>query len=348
MSSAPTSGVTVLSVPSPLPENPYQRLLYGALDRSGARIVTESALLKPDDSPRILHVHWMWLKDGRMRRFVRSRRFRRTIGRARSLGWRIVWTAHNVLPHEHRADDVRLREHLVANCDGIIVHTEATRDAVMETFDPACPVSVIPHGHYRDAYAAPPTRAEARSALRLPDRPVILFFGQIQPYKGVDDLIGAFRRTSIDATLLVCGTPRTPDGGDRLRELARGDDRIRLDLRYIPDDETPRVFAAADRVALPFRQITTSGSVILALSFDRPVVIPSFQPLLEVCGPDAAEVYQGPDDLGPALERALAADAAHSEAAARALCDDLGWEPIADATIAFFRQITAQSPRSSE
>jgi len=337
-----TSDITVLSVPEPLVENPYQRLLYRALGSDGVRLLSgrpNGRVLRQHHGPhRVLHVHWLWLKSGLVRRASRELRFRRWLTQAHKCGWKIIWTAHNVIPHEAGAAETRLRRTLVEACDGIIAHTHATREDLRRSWAPACPIKVIPHGHYRDAYPAPPERDEARQEIGLGDRPMVLFLGHLRRYKGVDDLVRAFRNSSLDATLLVCGAPKDGSFSRELGQLASGDPRIRFDPRFIPPEEIPTILTAADVIALPFRQVTTSGSLVLALSFDRPVIIPDHPALREVSGA-AGEVYDGSADIVPALQRVLAKDAHTLRRAAREACDQLGWDAIADATLAFFRRI---------
>ena len=110
--------------------------------------------------------------------------------------------------------------------------------------------------------------------------------------------------------------------------------RIDLRLSFVPDDELPVLLAAADAVVLPFRDILTSGSAILAMSYGRAVIAPSLGCLPETLDPEAAILYDplGPDALGRALEQALDADLEAMGAHARLLADHLAWRPIAAAT----------------
>lgn len=341
----------VLSVPRPLGDNPYQTLLYRAYEGAGGTLLgphsfTRSTLRSHAGPDRVVHVHWLWLKGGRVRRFLRSRRLAGALEQARSLGWRVVWTAHNVYPHEDTAEDQWLAEKLALLADGVIVHTQAAGATLRAAFDVRCPVRVIPHGHYRDAYPAPIDRAEAREKLNLTDdRPIVLAFGQVRPYKGFQDLVARFRQSDLDATLIIAGNPSDHQAAAVLRTGAADDPRIRLDLRFHDPDETSVLFSAADRVVLPYRQVTTSGALVLALSFGRTCVIPDDAALLEICGEETVERFTSRDDLVPALERSLAADAGPRERAASACADKLTWGPIGKATLEFFCELTAEGPR---
>jgi len=338
--------VRILSVPAPLDDNPYQRLLYDAAAGAGATLLPEGKLdgraLRAHEGPgRILHLHWLWLKGQRFRRFLRSRRLARLMDRAADLGWTRIWTAHNVLPHDDTDEDRWLAERVANAADGIIVHAPDGVAAIRNTYRVTCPIEVIAHGHYRDAYPKPPARDQARATLGFPsDRPLLLAFGQVRPYKGFTDLARRFRSCDIEATLVIAGRPVDASTVASLESAAADDPRIHTDLRFHTPEQSAMLFAAADRVVLPYRRVTTSGALVLALGFSRPVVIPNDASLIHHCVDDAAVVFDQPDDLIPAIERALAVDPGLAEAAADRAADALEWGPIGEATVDFMRSLS--------
>ena len=117
------------------------------------------------------------------------------------------------------------------------------------------------------------------------------------------------------------------------------DPRIVLRLERIPEEDLSRVLRAADAVVLPFRDILTSGSAILALSHGRPVVVPALGCLPETLPTDATFLYDpdDPDALASALRQAVAADLAAMGGRARAWADGLDWGPIAADTARLYR-----------
>ena len=132
---------------------------------------------------------------------------------------------------------------------------------------------VLPHGSYVRQYDVDADAAAARAALDLPPRgTVFAFVGAIRGYKGVAELVEAFTMSGQwgrDARLHR-GKPLPARIGRELEERAATDPRVVLRLERIPEEDLSRVLRAADVVVLPFRDILTSGSAILALSHGRP------------------------------------------------------------------------------
>ena len=166
--------------------------------------------------------------------------------------------------------------------------------------------------------------------------------GAIRGYKGVGGLLEAFtasQELGEDARLLICGKPLPSKLGRELEERAAADSRIILRLERIPEEDLSGILRAADVVALPFRDILTSGSAILALSHGRPVIAPAIGCLPETLPPDAAILYdpEAPGGLVDALGRAAHADLATMGQRARAYADTLDWASIAAETALLYR-----------
>ena len=202
---------------------------------------------------------------------------------------------------------------------------------------------VLAHGSYVRQYDVDADAASAREALGLGQvGTVFAFVGAIRGYKGVGELLEAFAASGDlgpDARLLICGKPLPARIGRELEERAAADPRIVLRLERIPEEDLSRVLRAADVVVLPFRDILTSGSAILALSHGRPVVVPALGCLPETLPADAAILYDpdDPDALTDALHRAAGADLAAMGIRARAWADGLDWGPIAAETARLYR-----------
>ena len=163
----------------------------------------------------------------------------------RMLGVKILWTIHddiNVDGHFITLDVV-VRRLAAKLADSLIVHTHVAREKVTQLYRLSAAVGrkikVIPHGHFIEQYPNNISRRDAREKLGLdPDLFVIGMIGYVRPYKGIHDLIYAFRRLEGDRLrLLIAGQPLDNSFGDAVKETARTDERIHLYLKFLPDEE---------------------------------------------------------------------------------------------------------------
>jgi glycosyltransferase involved in cell wall biosynthesis len=338
--------------------NPYQGLLYAEMRRRGARVSylgrltpshTLNLLLLPAElaarrltGARIVHLHWVFAFSlPGARRFPVLRRaaqawFSLWLRTAGLLGVRLVWTAHNVLPHGPVfADDVEARRRLVRACDLVIAHAPAALDELAARGAVPRRTAIIPHGPVGPAPAAGPLRTPGAG-----DGPrAFLFFGKVRPYKGVGDLLAAFASlpAHVPATLTVAGRCGDPAERAELAALARrAGSRAALRLDRVPDAEVTGLLAAADTVVLPFRRVTTSGSAMLALCHGRPLIVPDLPSLADL--PDQAVLrYDGtvPGLAAALTELALASPQtlAAMSGAARAYAATTSWPQVARRTM---------------
>jgi glycosyltransferase involved in cell wall biosynthesis len=202
------------------------------------------------------------------------------------------------------------------------------------------PIFTIPHGHYRGAYPDTIGKDEARAALDIPPgRFVALFIGQIRAYKGVPDLIRCFAAARLDnAGLLVVGKPDAQSARD-IRNAAARASGVRLALGFVEREEMQKYLRAADLVILPYTEILNSGSAILALSFDRPILVPAqgaLAELYDIVGSDWVRLYERA--LSPDIVRAAVrwTKARPLDSGARAGLDALNWDRIAHLTLQAF------------
>jgi len=201
---------------------------------------------------------------------------------ARAIGTRVVWTAHNTLPHEpvfH--DDKAARRTLVEATDLVVAHSAASLNDLRRIGAEPRRAVIIPHG--------PPLPDVDASALRSPGagggRLNLLFLGKVLEYKGVEDLIAAMTLLPASRAPHLSVVGHCPDAElrERLERLAADvPDRVSLRLEFVSDDEVTEAMNAADVVVLPFRRITTSGSAMLALQHGRPVVLPDMPAIAHV------------------------------------------------------------------
>ena len=334
----------------PVYPNPYQRLLRDALADEAIgvdfleRLPNINWLKTQIGRIEILHYHWL---DGLyMNRFLtpaQVMKFVQHIRLAKELDYRLVWTAHNILPHQRLVPPLHklIRRLMMSQADAVITHCQFGRRELLTHFPRRGPTVVIPHGHYRGVYPTVATRSAARKRLGLgADHFIYLALGNIAAYKGLDALTTAFNSVAEpDDIVLIAGRNRDQRLVSRLLQIAANSDQIQVRVGYITDEEMGIYLQAADVLVAPFRQILTSGSVITALSYGLPVIAPALGCLPELLTADAGILYQSdrPTALSQALYDIKARDPAVMNAAARRIADDLDWGPIAKQTADVYR-----------
>lgn len=202
------------------------------------------------------------------------------------LGKKIVFTAHNVNAAERDLNDSWLNRRTLRfqyqQCDHIFVHTEKMKDELVSGFGIlADKVSVIPFGINNTVPDSGMTILAARKKLGLNVRDrVLLFFGNIAAYKGLEFLIDAFEtgaRSDEHLRLVVAGRPKGAEEYWRgLREKIERSavrDRMILKIEYVPDAETEIYFKAADVLVLPYTHVFQSGVLFLGYSFGLPALV---------------------------------------------------------------------------
>jgi glycosyltransferase involved in cell wall biosynthesis len=307
----------------------YQDLLYRDIEASGVRVryatgPTRSQTLNIFLSPavlvwhrargfRILHIHWVfqfslpWARRRRWARRLMELWFGLYLRTARLLGYKIVWTAHDLIPHEQVfADDLRARDLLLSKASAVIALSEATA-AELRAYG-ACPIRVIPIGPYADPYPITITREEARSSLGFGDGDIVLsLIGRVEEYKGADLLLQAVSElpSTSRIKLLLVGFCVDEGYRDKLNQLiVETGGRTVSRFEWVPDEDLARYYQATDIAVFPFREITNSASLLLAQSFAKPIVIPDVSSLRDI--PDNAVIRyeRGAGNLAAALQRA--------------------------------------------
>lgn len=221
----------------------------------------------------------------------------------RALASRYIYTAHNVLPHA-RPDSqwFRLVYRLIYRVPHVIlVNTPLAAQQLIEEFGVARHRVVITSiGLNEEIPLTDLTREAARQRLGLhPTEKVVLFFGKIEPYKGLDLLIEAFEQTSLpDATLVIAGAFPQPAYRDAITSTLRrcgARDRIRLVDRDIPNDDVEGYFKSGDVLVLPYRKIYQSGVIFLAMRFGIPVIATPVGSLRDYIEGDMGIITEGTD-----------------------------------------------------
>jgi glycosyltransferase involved in cell wall biosynthesis len=207
-------------------------------------------------------------------------------------------------------------------------------------------VHVIPHGPL-DYLTRIPAAAPLPAGLNATEGPVVLFFGLVRPYKGVDVLLDAFASLgSIGAELWVVGRAQGVDLV-KLRERARqASTRVRFVSRFVEDSEIPALFERADLVVLPYRYAEQSGVLYAALAFGKPIVMSAVGGFPEVAAHGAGRLVPPGDSetlaatIGDLLERPDERRAL-ADAARAAVAGPYSWDRIAKDHLALYRELLA-------
>lgn len=236
----------------------------------------------------VLHVHWpeFLLRAPERGRALQYALFLALIARTTVSRRPIVRTLHNLEPHEGAG---RVERFLLGLLDR---RTQVWIRLNPVTAERAPQTVTILHGHYRDWFA----RFDVPGS--VPGR--LLYFGLIRPYKGVETLVDSFRRLdpalAPEAELRIVGHASTEGLRRRITDACNADARIGALLSYVDDSTLATEIGQAELVVLPFRRMLNSGSLLLALSLNRPVLVPrndANEALAEEVGPGWVYMYDG-------------------------------------------------------
>ena len=273
--------------------NPYTWLLNKTMENMDVEVYEFSikqCLTKKYD---IFHIHWPEWHLGNSKIFdaiTKTIALLLLIALMRLRGTKIIWTVHNLRAHQTLYPILengfwRIFTHQL---NGYISLSKTGMKAAKDNFPNLrnIPGFVVPHHHYRRFYPNNLSFQKARSALEIsPSTKVLLFFGRIQPYKNVPELIRAFKQVANPNIMLyIVGSfnPHFLAFNEEVKREAALDPRIKLNGEFISKENIQTYFNAANLVICPFNEILNSGSALLALSFNRPVLVPLMGSLVEL------------------------------------------------------------------
>jgi D-inositol-3-phosphate glycosyltransferase len=192
-------------------------------------------------------------------------------------GIEVIYLIHNVIPHEQRPWDKIFARLALSNSFGYIVQTEQ-QERSLRSLVSSQRIQICPHPVYTEFTEDNPTQKTARQTLSIPDTShVLLFFGVIRPYKGLDILLqalGKLRTQSICPMLVIAGEFwEHKQGYLALINDLQLQDQVTIHDRYILNEEIPIFFSAADLLIAPYTSGTQSGAVSIALGFGLPLIV---------------------------------------------------------------------------
>lgn len=278
-------------------------------------------------------VHYQWLTVPSLDRHLLSRRRPR------------VLTAHYIAPQNASRRQLRSARNVFRSMDAVVAHTGYGRDRLIhEVGVPPDRVRVIPHGsfdyltEFDDEAPLPPELARSTG-------PVVLMFGLLRPYKGLEVLLDAFAGIE-GAELWIAGNPRM-DVSDLVDRSAGMKSPVRWLPRFIEDREIPAIMRRADLLVLPYLDAEQSGVLYTGLAFGKAMIVSDVGGLAEVALGDggASAVPAGDSEaLAGEIERLLGDNAARSALEGRALSlgfEKYSWERIATMTLDLYRDLGA-------
>ena len=336
----------ILAWPIQTPLNPYTSLVFSNL---GPQVQTDSWPGNLLRKYSIWHVHWpdslLNIRNTPRCAFKLSG-FLAATDFMRARGTKLIWTMHNFASHEALHPDLErwFWRQFIPRVDGAISLSNAGLTMATQRFPllRQIPTTVIRHGHYRDQY--PASGVDARASLGIPKGArVLMFFGAVRAYKNVDLLVQAFRKLAADdAILYVVGQPNSEHLANTIREEASHDPRIVLKFEFVDTNNVSMYLSAADVVVLPYREVLNSGSALLALSCNRPVLVPDLGAMSELkfdFSGDWVRIFKGQ------LDASMLKDALLWAVKPRPLTcrmpEEYCWDHIGMETLQFYEKVIA-------
>lgn len=355
----PELTLSVLMMPDYRIDNPYQLLLAEALEQQGVKVQFPNGYRRifpifrqiqaSAERIDILHLHWLnpFIKGGNwIVKFIYCVKFILDILIVKWTGRKVVWTIHNAMAHETEFPKLErwTRQILLYLVDRAIVHHHATAAEIIQIYRvSSSKLAVIPHGHYRGLYGYAVEPQQARQQLGLPKTGrIFLNLGMLRPYKGIESLLEIWRShpTALsESTLLIAGKPLSEAYGHHLIQQAAGLNNVIIRLEFIENDQIPLYFSAADITVFPFEQISTSGSLILAMSYNKPSIAPDIASIAETLAEANHLLYlpNQPNGLFSAIQKSHQIDLDAVKDCVNQVCARLDWKDIAEKTSQIYR-----------
>lgn len=270
--------------------------------------------------------------------------FASSVGPLRERGTRVVLVCDNLVPHEPRPFDGAFTKWMLRNSDGYLVMSDSVEQD-LDRLKPGAARRRVAHPLYAQFDAGRTTREQARRDLGL-EGDVVLFFGYVRHYKGLDTLLRAWPavRAKRPVTLVVAGEAyEDTKVYEDLARAAGGEPGVRMLLRYAPDDEVEALFKACDAVVLPYRSATQSGVTHVAYALGRPVITTDVGGLAETVVEGETGMIvppEDPDALATAIVRFFAEGLSDRlREGVAALRESHSWETLARQTMGLIDEL---------
>ncbi|EOR23317.1 glycosyltransferase [Niallia nealsonii AAU1] len=330
-------------------QNPYNWLLYTNIEKNNVKVDDFTIYNGIFKKYNIFHIHWpdTILNNSKNIIIVRVKALVifTLIKLMKARGTKIVWTVHNLKTHEEYFNKFEKKywQRFLMLIDGTINLTESGYNEMLRQYDFhfSKKNAIVPHGHYIDVYENNISKYSAKDILGIPrDSQVITFIGQIREYKNVTKLIEIYQKIHQENIfLIIAGKPKNSMLLEEILKVSNNNDKIKLFLDFIPDQDMQLYLNSSDIIVLPYKDILNSGSALLSLSFGKPILVPNKGALRELkkdIGEEWVLTYEG-ELTSQLLVQALK----EVEKRFNYTVDlsSLDWDRLADQTIKFYKDL---------
>lgn len=308
----------VLMMPDFRSRNYYQSLLANSLLHEGIKVFfpNKTQRIFPifrnvfSSNSKLFHIHWIHPFSGfsvknKIFSLIYSIIFIFEIFLIKYfLKTKIIWTVHNLKSHisyQPHLENI-VRKFFITKVSAIITHCNKSKQYIQKIYGiNSDKIHTIPHGNYINCYTNKISKNNARKMLKLKKNDlVLLYFGRILPYKGINKFIKSFKKMGkVDNfKLLIVGEPLNNQIRNELVNECNNIKNIITKLRFIENDEIQIYMNASDILIFPFQQILTSGAIFLGISFGKPIIAPKLGCIPETLDENGSFLYNPHDDNG--------------------------------------------------
>lgn len=335
--------ISVYMWPKKINSNKYLDLLCECIENKGIQVkdfsISKLGKLKKGD---VLHMHWPsfnYQSSNYLSTIARSIIFILMLIILKFKGIKVIWTVHNLYPHSKGKNgyDYIMRKVIMSFCNYLIAMGSSSKKEIINEYNiRKSKIIIVPHGHYRGIYEE--SNIDIRGNLNIPKTNFVFgFIGQISPYKGIDDLIASFKKINLEnINLIIAGKPSADFDMQIIKNV--NDSRIHTILEFIGDEEIVSYLKAFDTTVFPYKKVTTSGSVILSLSYNTPVIAPKKGLLEDYIPEECGILYEdvNEDSLKNAMEQ-MVINRQKNEKEFENKINELDWEHIGDRLVSIYK-----------
>jgi len=328
--------------------NPYNKLLYDDMNKISEFEVDEFSIKNLlTKKYNVIHIHWpeYFLNSHYvLKAFLYNIIF--LLGGLylqRKLGCKVVWTVHNIVPHEIKYKSLsnifwRYFPRLVDGAISLSKENQKIAANSISGFNSLKVKKIIYHGLYDSVYLNSMSKSNCRKLLSLNDSDkVVLILGQIKKYKNVESLVNVFNEYNLDGKykLIIAGKFESEEYYNYVKSSIKSDNII-IHNKFIPDDEVQIYYNSADLSVIPFKNIFNSGSMLLSVSFNCKVLVPhspAFSEYKEMLGGNIITTYE--DELS----MSHIANCIEDESNVPFDKTNLMWDEIRSQTVNMYREV---------